>query len=160
MLHGEKLLGIISTKGKMSRRFKCNVYTKCYCFLKFRSAAAQNLCDSCTPRFIPPTQLCEASSPLRVPFLFPAGVMPAVLRAGETRELLSAPRPCSWHLSASRVIHGSWPCRKQPNVSASLTSLLRPSLLLPPFPAWFYLQPPHHRAELFSSAHQPPQYQP
>lgn len=46
MLHGEKLLGIISTKGKMSKRFKCNIYTKYYCFLKFLSAAAQNLCES------------------------------------------------------------------------------------------------------------------
>jgi len=27
----------------MSKRFKCNIYTKCYCFLKFLSAGAQNL---------------------------------------------------------------------------------------------------------------------
>lgn len=67
LLHGEKLLGIISTKGKMSKRFKCNVYTKCYCFLKFRSAAAQNLCDSLHPKVHPTHTAMQSKFPTSEP---------------------------------------------------------------------------------------------
>lgn len=52
----------------MSKRFKCNIYTKYYCFLKFLSAAAQNLCESLHLKVHPAHTAMQSKFPAQCQF--------------------------------------------------------------------------------------------
>lgn len=157
LLHGEKLLGIISTKGKMSKRFKCNIYTKCYCFLKFRSGAAQNLCDSLYPEVHPTHTAMQNRFPTQSPI--PPPCRSGASSIGSWRDVWAPQCPSTLHVApfcqpCYPRIMALWEvalsvCMTYITVQAFSPAASLPCLVLPP-------ATPHHCAKLSSSAHQSP----
>lgn len=135
----------------MSEIFKCNIYTKCCCFLKFLSAAAQNFCESPAPRAHPTDTAVQNESPTH---------SPVPLRCWERQSHRSSlvpqdPARATFLQDGLSTAHGTLgSCSGRP--ITYLASLLSPSLLLPRFPAWFCLQPPCHRTQPSRCAHQSP----
>lgn len=108
----------------MSKRFKYNIYTKCYCILRFLSAAAQNLCESPTAPPPPPpwcsTHLHSSAEQVLHPephFSSLRGWCPQRWEL-ETHTSSSVLR----HPARGKVIHSSCARRKMLRLSASLTS--------------------------------------